>query len=195
MTEETEKLWAGNPKPMQSSVQSGQPGMVRLRPAKLSDLSLLLAWDREAHVVACDPDDDWDWAGELSRDPPWRTQWMAEVDAVPMGFLQIIDPVEEESQYWGDMEEGSRAIDIWIGPPEYLGKGYGSQMMARALDYCFAAPEVGNVWIDPLSTNHRAIVFYQRLGFRSVGKRLLGDSDCDVHLLTRSEWERSRIDR
>lgn len=57
---------------------------------------------------------------------------------VPIGFIQIIDPVREESHYWGDVAENLRAIDIWIGAETDLGKGYGTKMMQLALVRCFA---------------------------------------------------------
>jgi aminoglycoside 6'-N-acetyltransferase len=40
----------------------------------------------------CDPDDDWDWERELGRSPAWRAQWIAELNEVPIGMVQIIDP-------------------------------------------------------------------------------------------------------
>jgi aminoglycoside 6'-N-acetyltransferase len=30
-------------------------------------------------------------------------------------MIQIIDPAQEETHYWGDVEAELRAIDIWIG--------------------------------------------------------------------------------
>lgn len=43
-----------------------------------------------------------------------------------IGVIQVIDPAGEETQYWGNIGEGYRAIDIWIGEAEDLGKGYGT---------------------------------------------------------------------
>ena len=71
---------------------------VTLRPATLGDLELLRHWDEQPHTVASDPNDDWGWETELARDPPWREQLIAEVDGRPVGFLQIIDPAEEDSR-------------------------------------------------------------------------------------------------
>lgn len=159
--------------------------MIRLRPATIDDLPLLLHWDEQQHVIDSDPTDDWNWEQELLQEPPWREQLMAELDGRPIGFVQIIDPAQEETHYWGDVPENLRAIDIWIGLAADLGKGYGTQMMQLAIDRCFAHPEVTAILIDPLSSNTRAHRFYERLGFRFVEQKILGESDTFVYQLSR----------
>jgi hypothetical protein len=44
--------------------------------------------------------------------------------------------------------------------------------------------------IDPLVSNTRAIVFYQRLGFHPVEQRRFNDDDCWVHRIDRADFER-----
>ncbi|MBD0257314.1 MAG: GNAT family N-acetyltransferase [Cytophagales bacterium] len=82
-----------------------------------------------------------------------------------------------------------RAIDIWIGEAADLGKGYGMVMMRLALERCFADPAVTAVLLDPLETNRRAHFFYERLGFRFVGKRTFNEDACLVYRLDRPDWE------
>ena len=160
---------------------------VTLRPATLGDLELLRHWDEQPHTVASDPDDDWGWEAELARNPPWREQLIAEVDGRPVGFLQIIDPAEEDSRYWGDAPPNLRAIDIWIGEASDLNRGYGTAMMRQAIARCFAAPEITAILIDPLASNTAAHRFYERLGFRYVERRQFGEDDCIVYRLERGE--------
>lgn len=162
---------------------------VRLRKANLGDLSTLQAWDEKEHVLASDPHDDWNWEFELGREPAWREQLMAEIEGKPLGFIQIIDPALEESHYWGEVDSNLRAIDIWIGEEENLGRGYGTQMMIQAIERCFAAPEVKGILIDPLESNTRALQFYERLGFQFLEKRRFGQDDCCVYFLTRAQWK------
>ena len=162
--------------------------MLTLRRATVEDAPLLRRWDEEPHVVASDPTSDWQWETELAEEWPWRDQLVAEVDGVPIGFLQIIDPAEEVSRYWGDMPANLRAIDIWIGEAAYLGRGYGTRMMRWAIDFCFADPAVEAILIDPLASNTRAIRFYQRLGFKPLEERWFGEDLCLVHRLDRADW-------
>lgn len=163
---------------------------ISLRPATLADLALLQNWDEQPHVVDSDPNDDWAWETELQRNPAWRQQLIAQLDERPIGFVQIIDPVLEETHYWGDVSPGLRALDIWIGAAEDLGKGYGTTMMRLAIERCFEEPSVQAILIDPLANNIRAHVFYERLGFKFLEQRTLGESedDCFVYRLDRADW-------
>ncbi len=105
--------------------------MIHLRKANINDLPILEYWDTLEHVIESDPNDDWNWEIELQRDPEWREQLIAEIGGKPIGFIQIIDPAEEETYYWGGIGPNKRAIDIWIGNAKDLGKGYGTEMMRQ----------------------------------------------------------------
>ena len=166
--------------------------MITLRPATIADLATLQRWDEQPHVLESDPNDDWGWDTELTKTPFWREQLIAEVDGRPVGFLQLIDPKHEDSHYWGDCEPNLRAIDIWIGEAEDLGKGYGTQMMKLAIARCFAPPEVTAIIIDPLASNEKARRFYERLGFRFVEYRDFGADHCAVYRLEREQELRER---
>src|SRR6187402_2036440 len=93
------------------------PGIVDLRPAVPADLAMLRQWDRDPDVRSSLIDGDCHWETELPRQLSWREWLIAEVDGTPIGFIQIIDPEHEETKYWGCMNAGHRAIDIWIGEP------------------------------------------------------------------------------
>ncbi len=160
-----------------------------LRSVTLDDVALLTYWDTKSHVVAATgADDAADWRLELAGDPDWRDYLIAEEDGRPVGVVQVIDPHFEESHYWGEIETNLRAIDIWLGEETDLGRGLGTRMMELALSRCFATPEVNAVVIDPLASNTRAHRFYERLGFRPVGRRLFGEDDCLVFRLERPDW-------
>lgn len=158
---------------------------------------MLAAWDLEPHVIACSTDDpEADiafggiaWSEELEAQSEVAFYRIAEVDRRPIGVMQIIDPHLEPTHYWGEIEPNLRALDIWIGPKDVLGRGYGTQMMTLAIDACFSAPEVAAIVIDPLTSNAAAHRFYQRLGFEIVGRRMFDADDCLVHRLERAAWE------
>ena len=164
---------------------------MKLRPATIEDLELLKSWDEQPHVIAADPNDDWEWELELNRNPDWREQLISELDGTPIGFIQIIDPEREESHYWGEIEPNLRAIDIWIGEEKNLNQGYGTEMMHLALTRCFANPTVTAVIVDPLASNTRAHRFYERLGFKFIDRRTFGEDDCFIYRIERLEYENS----
>jgi aminoglycoside 6'-N-acetyltransferase len=107
------------------------------------------------------------------------------LNEVPIGMVQIIDPFEEETHYWGDVDRNKRAIDIWIGEEEQLNKGYGTEMMRLAIARCFENPDVDGILIDPLKSNTRAHRFYERMGFEFLEERVFDDSVCFVYELKR----------
>jgi len=159
--------------------------MIELRPASIDDLELLRYWDTKQHVLDCDPDNEWDWEIELPRNPSWREQLVAELDGVPIGFVQIIDPYLEETHYWGEVEPNKRAIDIWIGEESNLNKGYGTTIMKLAIDRCFKNPQVDGILIDPLKSNTKAHRFYERLGFKFIEERSFDGDLCYIYELKR----------
>lgn len=161
-------------------------GMFSMRPALPTDAPTLREWDSLAHVIAATGDDDsQDWDEALTRQVDWGWNLIAEVDGQPIGVVQIIDPLREDSHYWGSVEPNLRALDIWIGPPTHLGRGYGTLMMRYALDFCFADPTVTAVLIDPLAANTRARRFYERIGFTFVEYRDFDTDHCAVYRFDR----------
>jgi aminoglycoside 6'-N-acetyltransferase len=162
-------------------------GSVTLRSATPADLPLLRRWDQDPAVRGALIDSDWHWATELQRNPPWREWLIAEADGRPIGFIQIIDPEREETQYWGCVDAGHRAIDIWIGEPDARGQGYGTQMMERAIERCFADPAVHTILLDPLVANAGAQRLYERLGFEFVALREFCGDQCRVYRLRRGK--------
>ncbi|UTW63437.1 acetyltransferase [bacterium SCSIO 12741] len=153
------------------------------RMATSADIDLLRHWDNQPHVIASDPNDDWDWAKELKQVYIWREQWIAEWDGQPLGFLQIIDPKREETHYWGDVEDNLKALDIWIGEANNLGKGYGTWMMLWAIQRCFEEEGAKAILLDPLESNKKAHKFYERLGFVHIENRVFDQDYCRVYRL------------
>jgi aminoglycoside 6'-N-acetyltransferase len=161
----------------------------------IDDVPLLVRWDDDPDVAAAlgGRGADWyDWPTELLRDVPWRELLIAEEDGRPIGFVQLIDAGEEESHYWGESEPGTWALDIWIGSPGDRGRGLGSEAMELAVRRAFDQHDAETVVIDPAVDNHRAIAFYEQLGFERVGVRELGDDECVVMRRLRSSTGHAR---
>ena len=161
-----------------------------LRPATAADIETLKYWDTKPHVRDSGGVDDWyDWDKEIPVTSEFNEILIAETEGRPIGVVQILDPKNEESHYWGDVAANLRAIDIWIGEEDDLGRGYGSKMMALALERCFASGEVTAVLLDPLAGNTRAHKFYERLGFEKIDERRFESELCYVYELTRERYE------
>jgi len=173
-----------------------------LRLATKADVSLLERWDKQPHVISATTDDpaaekafeDANWSDELASQNEHSEFRIAELNGRPIGAMQLIDPHLEVTHYWGMIRPNLRALDIWIGEPDCLSRGYGETMMRLAFQLCFADLAVTAIVIDPLTSNTRAHKFYRRLGFKPIGRQRFGDDDCLVHELTRKDWRNSFSD-
>lgn len=166
--------------------------MLSLRVATQADVPLLAEWAGRPHVAQATSDDPqaaaaWegcDWADEVAKRDVLGADVseivVAELDGRPIGMVALQDAHREPTHYWGDIEPGVRALDIWIGEPDLLGRGHGTEMMRQAIARCFADPSVTAIVIDPLASNTDAIRFYRRLGFTEVGRRRFADDECLV---------------
>ena len=157
---------------------------LKFRPASISDLDLLKFWDQQPHIIEAGAN-DWDWDKDLNESAEWRQQYIIEYDDRPIGFVQIMDPATPENNYWHPIPNNYKAIDIWIGEKEYLGRGIGTNIMEMAMDICFSDPMVEAIVIDPLSSNLRAIQFYKRLGFEHLEDRIMQGEEIYVMIRKR----------
>jgi aminoglycoside 6'-N-acetyltransferase len=161
---------------------------------RADDVELLVRWDEDPAVAAAlgGRSADWyDWQAELLRDVCWRELLIVEEDGRPVGFVQLVDAAEEESHYWGTVEPGTWALDIWIGSPADRGRGLGTHAMQAAIRRTFERSGAETVVIDPQVSNRRAIAFYERLGFERVGMRDFDGDSCLVMRLRRSTTART----
>lgn len=172
---------------------------ISLRHATVADTPLFERWDEQPHVISATTDDpaaetafeNAYWPDELTAHDEHSQYFIAELNGRAIGAMQIIDPHQERTHYWGTIQPNLRALDIWIGESDCLGKGYGESMMRLAFQLCFGDPAVTAIVIDPLASNVRAHRFYRRLGFKPLGRRRFGEDDCLVHELTREDWRNS----
>ena len=137
-----------------------------LRPATLTDLPMLRAWKRGAHVAqwwgADDPFDETDLATPGFQ--PWILSWAGR----DFAYLQDYDPGIEAGHHFGHLPAGSRGMDQFIGPEDMLGQGHGTAVVARHVAFLFSLG-VPVVALDPHPENARAIRVYEKAGFRVAG--------------------------
>lgn len=96
--------------------------------------------------------------------------WLAFDKDYPFAFLitSYVDKPHDELTKWCSSDGQAITLDMLIGDPNYLGKGYAVQVIHQFLFSQF--PSVSEVLIDPEATNIKAIHVYQKAGFKILGE-------------------------
>ncbi|MFA4827355.1 MAG: GNAT family protein [Candidatus Shapirobacteria bacterium] len=68
-----------------------------------------------------------------------------------------------------DLVNHHAEIGLAIGDKNYWGKGYGTDVIKTALDYCFDQLKLNKVYLDVWQENQKAINCYLKCGFKQDG--------------------------
>ena len=142
----------------------------RFRPVLRDDLPLLARWLAEPHVAEWWDDQDGIAEIEAAMADPATEPFIVEWGGKPIGYAQHYGPHLEDGHPYRDQPAGTRGIDQFIGPPEFVGIGHGSRFVAAFVDNLFrrGAPRAVT---DPDPANPRAIRAYEKAGFAPLGLR------------------------
>ena len=150
-----------------------------LRALVRADLPMVAQWLATPHSVQWwgEPDEQLALVTE-DLDEPLMDQQIALCDGRPFGYLQSY-PAHAwpaGAPHLADFAKGSVAVDCFVGPPDMVGRGHGSAMLALYARHLLdkGAPDVV---IDPDPVNERAVRAYRRAGFRDVAQKPDGDGD------------------
>lgn len=171
-------------------MRAGQMLHISFLPLQEQHLSLLLEWLEQPHVKAW-WDQDVHWTPELviekygsyiegyklengERKP--MQAYIACLDNRPVAYIQLYnahDFPREDGASLQDLPQSLAAIDIFMGEPAFVGKGYGSGIMKSFLkDH--VAPHYEACFVDPDRYNTQAVRAYEKAGF--VPHKSHGDS-------------------
>ncbi|MFN8018989.1 MAG: GNAT family N-acetyltransferase [Acidimicrobiales bacterium] len=157
---------------------SGHREDLSFRPMGREDVPQLRAWLAEPHVAEW-----WDDAAETiegieaSYDQRVAAEhhvvpWIMEVEGKPVGWIQWYR-VEDEPEWYPGIEipPGTVGIDLSIGDPDYVDRGFGRLLVLEFVHHVIrtTVPDCPEVWIDPDPRNARAIRAYQAAGFHDTG--------------------------
>ena len=141
------------------------PEAYSFRPARAADLPMLDQWLHTPEVVR--------WWGEpegqaalLEEDlaNPLMAMRIVSFEERPFAYAQHYDVWSWPQAHFAGLPAGARAIDAFIGVPEMLGRGHGSDFL-RLLALQLRAEGAPAVAIDPDVANLRARRAYGRAGF------------------------------
>jgi aminoglycoside 6'-N-acetyltransferase len=145
---------------------STHPSSVELVPFDVThDLQRLSVWVHRPHVSR--------WWGEPDlalaavRQHPPAAHALIAVDAAPVGYLcwQSLSPEELAVAGRTDLPAGIMDVDILIGEPDFLGRGFGPQALSLLCDRLRAEGR-SEIGIAAAAANPRSLRAYEKAGFR-----------------------------
>lgn len=88
----------------------------------------------------------------------------------PVGYLQIYHA--NPDAFWAarNLPRETYGLDLFIGPPELIGRGLGTRVVRLAVGHLSALPDAARLHIDPAPDNAAAIRVYEKAGFRRAGE-------------------------
>jgi aminoglycoside 6'-N-acetyltransferase len=97
-------------------------------------------------------------------------------DGEQIGYLQFYEVEPESRETYGvGRDEVAYGMDQFIGEPDLWDRGIGSALVHQTAEYLVQERGASRVFLDPHLDNGRAIIAYERAGFRKV--RLLPEHE------------------
>ncbi|MCB0016421.1 MAG: GNAT family N-acetyltransferase [Anaerolineales bacterium] len=146
--------------------------LIRFAPVAAGDRSLIIGWLQQPHVSqwlhGAGLQNTLDSLDQFLEGEAEFDHWLVSEQGAPFAYLLTSTVDQMAAEVAAVPFAGDRAItlDVFIGEPDYLGKGLGTALIQQFIERQF--PEITDVLIDPEATNARAIHVYQKLGFRII---------------------------
>jgi aminoglycoside 6'-N-acetyltransferase len=153
------------------------------QPMTSGHLPMIRRWLETPEVVRWwgQPDEQYNLvSGDL--DHPDMDQFIVAMGDRPFGYIQCYS-LSTWNQGFGPQPEAARGIDQFIGEPDMIGHGHGSDFIRQFADRLLAQG-VPRIVTDPDPDNARAVRAYARAGFER--DRIVETPDGSVLLMVRN---------
>ncbi len=146
------------------------------KPLVQADFALLFKWFQQPYIAKLwkEPQ-EWDFFKDkfTARLGSIDTfSFIAYLNDRPIGYIQYHLVNDDDRTLFPDISLplNSVGIDLFIGEPECLNRGYGTKLLADFIEHIKKLePNCMKIIIDPAPDNHRAIACYQKVGFKTKG--------------------------
>lgn len=142
---------------------------VNLRPQKKEDSEFIAKYQQDPDVL-----DNYFMGYTLPPLKEFMEHWYDEITTEKEGYGFVIE--NKQGEFLGtchandlNMKNGNTYIAIFIGHPEYRGKGYGTEAMKLFLNFLFNEVGLHKVKLNVFAFNKRAIRSYEKCGFKVEG--------------------------
>lgn len=140
-----------------------------------SDFMQIFNWLAQPHVTPWWPESDWEnflekYRAKIHSD--YVHAYIISIDKYPVGMIQYywFTKAPQGDESYGRFHDPQMVgLDIVIGDPNYVGKGYGSKALRAFIDQILKRePSIKKVFINPDSANKAAIRAYEKAGFKII---------------------------
>lgn len=135
---------------------------IALRPFQDTDIPMFAAWLRQDYVLKWYEDPE-SWLTEINGRHDkyfWIHHFIVTCGEMPIGFCQYYDCCDAkdlEDWYTVIHRCDMCSIDYLIGNEEYLGKGYGKELVHALTEYIKDNVNVHEIIVQPDEANHASI--------------------------------------
>jgi len=167
-----------------------EPSALSFQPVAADDLPLLAQWMDTPHWRQWwgDPEEELGFIRDMIEGRDTTRPFLFLVDGRPVGYIQYWFIGHHQNEVWVKdnpwlmaLPSDAIGVDLSIGAPEDLSKGYGS-LALKAFVAMLRSEGFENIIIDPDPNNGRAVRAYEKAGFRSIPE-LEGKTGEDVLLM------------
>lgn len=107
-------------------------------------------------------------------------------DDRPIGFILYCDMAayrnleKDPKGPLKDEPQGTYCIDLFIGEEDFIGKGYGTEIVKMFSRFLFEERGAMRIVIEPSIANKRAIRCYEKVGFKFIREEFDGVTNCYI---------------
>lgn len=158
--------------------------MISLRDLRTDDRDRLFRWRNlpevrrwmfASHEITREEHDRW---FASIRDDPAKRYWVIEVDATPVGVVNLIGLGSQQCSF-----------GLYIGDDAARGSGAARAAVRHALEYAFKHGE-SLVVAEALSDNVAAVALYQAIGMTDMGETVAPDRRSTIRFeMTYHRWD------
>lgn len=149
------------------------------KPVTKADLPLLFEWFAQPYIEKLwkEPKEYATFEAKYLKDIASKRiiPFIGYIQDEPVAFIQYhhTDEIDRGLAPEANIPVDSVGIDLFIGNPDYLNKGYGTKLLQEFMVFVKGLePQCQAIIIDPATDNDRAIACYKKVGFKTIGERM-----------------------
>ncbi len=144
--------------------------LISFKSLSKSDIKQIYDWIQQPHVKKWwqDPE-NWDEFKQKFEDKlqsQYRACFVIYIENEPIGYIQTYQA--NRFFEWLHQPEGTYGMDLFIGDSDFIGKGYGTQIVSKFVKELFKWPQVARIIINPDINNIAAVRAYEKAGFKKL---------------------------